>query len=176
MKFIKKLQIIRFVGHNVDTLKHTSRLFSVTMRQRNRRNWHQNGVWTYKNKWVYFIFLCNLYSKHRAAERWIWLKHHGKYFQTPWKKNETHEAGSQKSTWPLLLTVVTNYTFVFTRFSFISPEQRGWIVSGDKKKLKSVIGSHNIYQYCGHCFMKTGNGFCKSKCNGWDCSGEKLTA
>ena len=42
-------------------------------------------------------------------------------------------------------------TFVFTRFSFISPEQRGWIVSGDKKKLKSLIGSHNIHQHCGHC-------------------------
>ena len=69
------------------------------------------------------------------------------------KKTETHEAGSQKSTWPLLLTVVTNYTFVFTRFSFISPEQRGWIVSGDKKKLKSLIGSHNIYQYFGYLLL-----------------------
>ena len=137
-----KNNTLRCVGHNVDTLKHTARIFST--KQRKCRNSHQDWVWTKINEFTSSCN-CNLYSKHRACGEvgfGIWFKHHGKYFQTPWKifsntmkKTETHEAGSQKSTWPLLLTVVTNYTFVFTRFSFISPEQRGWIVSEEKMKL-----------------------------------------
>ena len=181
-----KNNTLRCVGHNVDTLKHTSRLFSITMKQRKCKSSHQDWVWTYKKNESTSSCNCNLYSKHRAAERWDldFLKHHGKYFQTPWKKFQTprkklktHEADSKKSTWPLLLTVMTNFTSVFTRLSFISPEQRGWIVSEEKMKLLKS------YWFLWHwpilqtfVSMKTGNGCCKSKCNSLDCSCEKLTA
>ena len=56
-------------------------------------------------------------------------------FSNTRKKLKTHEAGSKKSIWPLLLTVVTNFTYVFSHLFFFSPEQRGWIVSEEKMKL-----------------------------------------
>ena len=83
-----KNYIIRCVGHHVDTLKHTSRLFSA--KQRKCRNSHQDWVWTKINEFTSSCN-CNLYSKHRAAERWALefgsntteniFKHHGNFFK-----------------------------------------------------------------------------------------------